>query len=81
MTDPTHKKDLTYGYDARGDYALFIEIKHFGKSGWNVIGAAKKFLAQNLGDEETEFFRLIVNGEQQHSHGWVNANGDVVQWG
>ncbi len=67
------QKDLTYGTDIRGDYALFIEEKHFIE-GWKLDDEATK-AAGGL-----TFFRVIRNGVQQHGHGWIE-NGEIVQWG
>jgi hypothetical protein len=67
------QKDLTYGTDIRGDYALFIERKHF-VDGWELDTEAKN-AARGL-----TFFRMIENGVQQSSHGWIE-NDEIVQWG
>ena len=69
------KKDLTKGEDVRGDHALFIERKHFQKGNaldWETFELTK--------DSEAVFFRIIENGEQQHSHGWIER-GQIIQWG
>lgn len=63
--------DISRGVDFRGDYALFIEEKHFKKDGWS--------LDINIGPEAT-FFRIIENGEEQTSHGWARGK-KVEQWG
>lgn len=68
------QQDLTQGEDIRGDYALFIESKHFITE-WEL-------------DEEVQrmtkggpiFFRVIHKGVEQRGHGWVE-DGKVVQWG
>jgi hypothetical protein len=67
------KKDLSYGIDVRGDRAYFIEEKH-------VIGAWKVDKKASTGKKEAVFFRLLRNGEQIHSHGWL-ADDEIVQWG
>lgn len=69
------EKDLTYGTDLRGDYALFIEAKHF-PDGWSVDDQVKKFTKNN----DATFFRVIHNGKQQGGHGWIE-NGEIIQWG
>jgi hypothetical protein len=51
------KEDLTYGDDIRGDYALFIERKHFKSNGWEI----SKEAAAAAGSDTT-FFRVIENG-------------------
>jgi hypothetical protein len=68
------EKDLTYGSDVRGDSALFIEQKHFN-SEWELDQEAQKFVGKKL-----TFFRVIHNGKQKSSHGWID-NGEIVQWG
>lgn len=61
--------------DVRGDYALFIEEKHF-KNDWELDEHTKNSLLNC----EATFFRVIRNGEQQSSHGWIE-NGEIIQWG
>jgi hypothetical protein len=69
-------KDLSFDFDIRGDYALFIEESHFLKDGWNLDDYVRlRFL-----NCEPTFFRVIRNGEQLHNHGWLE-DGKVVQWG
>lgn len=69
------KEDLTYGEDIRGDYALFIERKHFKSNGWEISQEA----AAAAGSDST-FFRVIENGVEQAGHGWIE-DGKVFQWG
>lgn len=73
MSD-TKRDDLTFGDDVRGDYALFIEEKHFITS-WDIDSEA----AEAAGSGAT-FFRVIQDGVEKHSHGWIE-DGKVVQWG
>ena len=68
------QKDLTFGIDVRGDEAFFIETRHFSPTG-DLDEEAKTALGSR-----TEFFRVLDDGEEQHSHGWIE-NGEVVQWG
>ncbi len=67
-------EDLKYGYDRRGDYALFIDIRHFKPDGWTVDEEAR------TGKSEAIFFRVIIDGEHWKAHGWIEDN-KVVQWG
>lgn len=69
------EKDLTYGTDLRGDSALFIEQKHFNND-WELDQEAKAFTENKL----LTFFRVINNGQQKSSHGWIDK-GEIVQWG
>jgi len=68
-------EDLDYDFDVRGDYALFIEEKHFTAD--DDLDQHTKNMFLNC---DATFFRVIENGEQQHAHGWIE-NGRVVQWG
>ena len=71
-------KDLTFGIDVRGDFALFIESKHFKKDGWN-LKASTKLPRDN---DDLVFIRVIENGKQTGSHGWINCKTkNVEQWG
>lgn len=70
------QKDLTYGEDVRGDHALFIERSHFQKNGWELDEEAYEFTK----NKSATFFRVIEDGEEQSSHGWIEE-GKVVQWG
>ena len=70
----TMREDLTYGEDARGDHALFIDEKHFLDNGWKLDNTAKE-AAGSL-----TFFRVISGGEEQSGHGWIE-DGEIVQWG
>jgi len=69
-------EDLSYGTDIRGDYALFIEAKHFIGNGWELDAQTKE---QLRGCNPT-FFRAISKGKQLQSHGWIE-DGEIVQWG
>jgi hypothetical protein len=73
-----NKKDLSQGEDIRGDYALFIEQRHFN-SGGDLDNTTKQYIRQSFSDEQ--FFRVIKNGVQQSGHGWVDSNGEIFQWG
>ena len=70
------QQDLTFGEDIRGDYALFIENKHF-KSEWEIDSKVKSFLKNN---SDVIFFRVINDGEEKGSHGYIE-NGEIIQWG
>ena len=65
--------DLTYGLDCRGDYALFVDIKHI--NGWTIDAKVKRATKGR-----TVFFRVIEDGEQKHSHGWIEKD-KIIQWG
>jgi hypothetical protein len=71
----TAMEDLSFDFDVRGDYALFIEEKHFTRDDDLNEETKKQFL-----NCEATFFRVIDNGEQQSGHGWIE-NGEIVQWG
>ena len=66
---------LDSDFDVRGDYALFIEEKHF-KTYWELDDDTKNRLLNC----PATFFRVIEDGEQTSSHGWVE-DGEIVQWG
>jgi len=66
-------KDLTTGTDIRGDEALFIEAVHI--DGWELDTEAQEAVGNSL-----HFFRVLDNGEQTRSHGWIE-NGRIIQWG
>ncbi|MFA5366660.1 MAG: hypothetical protein WC333_02150 [Dehalococcoidia bacterium] len=66
-------EDLTYDIDVRGDYALFIEKKHFIEE-WKLDNEAREAAGG------ITFFRVIRDGVQQSGHGWIE-NGEIVQWG
>jgi len=68
-------EDLSYDIDVRGDYALFIEEKHFTNNDDLKEHTANRFLNCNA-----TFFRVIKNGVQQSGHGWIE-DGEIVQWG
>lgn len=65
--------DLTFGDDIRGDYALFIDEKHF-------VDEYKLDKEAQKQTQELTFFRVIYNKTEQGSHGWAK-NGEIVQWG
>jgi hypothetical protein len=69
--------DMTFGYDARGDYALFIDKKRM-KDSDSFNEETTDYLKNKI--REATFFRLIDDGEQLRSHGWIE-NGKIVQWG
>lgn len=69
------QQDLTQGTDVRGDYALFIEEKHFIDGG-DLDEEAKSF-TENM---DATFFRVISNGKEQSGHGWIEK-GEIFQWG
>ena len=53
-------EDLSFGFDIRQDYALFIEEKHIKSDGWSFDDYVKnRFL-----NCEATFFRIIKNGYQ-----------------
>ena len=68
-------EDLSFDFDVRGDYALFIEEKHFTSNDDLDEETKKQFV-----NCEATFFRVIDNGEQQSGHGWIE-DGEIVQWG
>ena len=68
-------EDLSFDFDVRGDYALFIEEKHFTADDDLDEETKKQFV-----NCEATFFRVIDNGEQQSGHGWIE-DGEIVQWG
>lgn len=67
-------EDLSFGIDCRGDEAFFIESFHI--NGWGIDSDAKEALR----GKALEFFRVLENGSEVHSHGWIE-NGKIVQWG
>ena len=70
------QEDLSIGEDCRGDEALFIDESHFLPDGWSVDEEAKESIRGE------QFFRVIDSaGFEQHGHGWVNSEGEVLQWG
>ena len=71
----TAMEDLSFDFDVRGDYALFIEEKHFTSDDDLDEETKKQFV-----NCEATFFRVIDNGEQQSGHGWIE-DGEIVQWG
>jgi hypothetical protein len=75
------KKDLEKGIDKGGDIAIFIEERHFQDKGWEVDNTTKKYLQLNMKHAEDIFFRVIKSGVQQSGHGWINKQGEVIQWG
>lgn len=76
------KKDFEKGIDIRGDEAIFIEERHFVSDGWEVDNTAKKYIKMNFKNQEDIFFRVIRQGSQTSSHGWINVDsGEIIQWG
>ena len=74
--DAERYEDWDEGQDARGDYATFIESKHIVGDGWSLSKEGQELMA---GCEPT-FFRLLMDGVQHSSHGWIE-DGEIVQWG
>jgi hypothetical protein len=70
--------DMTFGYDARGDYALFIDKKRMKDS--DSFNEETTEYLKNEWINASTFFRLIDGGQQLRSHGWIE-NGKIVQWG
>jgi hypothetical protein len=69
-------KDLTFGTDGRGDYALFIHYCHVEADGWGIDQDT-----QDVVPDEPTFFRLIDDdGTPMRQHGWIE-NGRIIQWG
>ena len=68
-------EDFSKDTDIRGDYALFIEAKNFTPR-----SDLKPEAKQRMKGCQPTFFRVIVDGKQQHSHGWIE-DGEIVQWG
>jgi hypothetical protein len=68
-------EDFSKDIDIRGDYALFIESKHFTPN-----SDLKPEIKKRLKGCQPTFFRIIRNGKQQPSHGWIE-DGEIVQWG
>lgn len=76
------KKDFQRSNDLRGDFALFIEERHFINDGWEIDNTAKKYIQLNFKNEKDIFFRVIKNGSQTNSHGWLDIeSGEIFQWG
>ena len=84
------KEDLTFGDDIRGDETLFIEDKHF--DGDDVDNEVKSFIVDMIKDgeiyedEKILFFRIIEDGEETDSHGWLSVSKrknkiSVYSWG
>ena len=65
-------RDLSRGYDVRGDRAYFIERRHF--RGWKVDERARTH------EQDVVFFRIIENGKQTPTHGYLRDD-KVIQWG
>jgi len=75
-------QDFTRDTDVRGDRAVFIESKNFDKGGWKLLPKAKKKLAQEIQTDDDVFFRVIEDGQETSSHGWISCeSGEVIQWG
>jgi hypothetical protein len=84
------KEDLSFGDDIRGDEALFIEDKHF--DGDDVDNEVKSFILEMINDGEIRldekiiFFRVIEDGIETDSHGWLSVSRrkdkiSVYNWG
>lgn len=74
------KEDLTMDIDKRGDVALFIEERHITDD--ELDDEVKDFLSDL--DDDMIFFRIIKNGRETQSHGWIEVDDDeieIVQWG
>lgn len=74
------KEDLTMDIDKRGDVALFIEERHFIDD--ELDDEMKDFLSDL--DDDMIFFRIIKNGRETQSYGWIEVDDDeikIVQWG
>jgi hypothetical protein len=70
-------EDLSYGFDAGQNYALFIHAKHF-LSEWEVDDQVKH-LSRALKDA-TYFVVWYPEENRQGAHGWLE-NGEIIQWG
>ena len=74
--------DFSEGTDNRGDHALFIEIGNLHANGWKLTKEAAAKLKELKGGEREVFFRVIMNGEETSSHGWITpSSGEIFQWG
>lgn len=76
MSIVPNEMDMTFGYDARGDYALFIDKKRLKDDGFDE--ETTEYLKNSVKD--TTFFRLIDGKDQLRTHGWIE-NGKIIQWG
>lgn len=84
--------DLTLDYDVRGDLAFFIERKHI-INGNKFDNELTNYINNNIsslydagqiqgGPDNWIFFRLIEDGKQHSSHGWIDLESlEIVQWG
>lgn len=78
------REDLTFGEDMRGAVALFVDSKHLVEPGGYYLGRMDEAVARIVEEQtdcESVFFRLLENGRETGSHGWVGAKGAVEQWG
>lgn len=69
--------DFSNDVDLRGDFATFIETRHFVRNPWDDLDAETKKRFKGC---QPTFFRVIHNGVQQSGHGWIE-DGEIVQWG
>jgi hypothetical protein len=83
-------KDLTFGTDNSGENCVFIDTNHI--NGWKVDNDVKSFVIQMIYENEIHpyeneiYFRVIDNGVETDSHGWLSIGLTkrkigVVQWG
>lgn len=68
-------EDFGKDTDIRGDFATFIEARHFTQSDDLDEQTMKRF----KGCQPT-YFRVILNGKQESGHGWIE-DGEIIQWG
>lgn len=80
------KQDLTFGPDIRGDWAFFVERRHLLPDGLTFDNEVNR---RGVGVLNPVFFRIIQNGVQQTSHGFLGQVfipqygrvTKVTQWG
>ena len=70
-------RDLSFGLDVGGNYALFIHAKHF-LSEWEVDEQVKQFSKNR--NEPTYFVVWYPDRNKQGAHGWLE-DGEITQWG
>ena len=76
------KKDLEYGIDKTGEFALFIEERHVVGDGWQLDETTKKYIQLEFKKNDMIYFRIIKRGQPQNGHGFIDNNlGEIVQWG
>lgn len=74
--------DFSEGTDCRGDHALFIENNNFNPNGWELTKPAAARLKKLKAGKREVFFRVILNGKETSSHGWITpSSGEIFQWG